>query len=388
MLKLKLPFLLLCIIIAVALLGNFLPLVMKQFFYAFSLTIKNILLTILPFLIIIFISSSLILLEGRVVQFVLMMILIIVLSNYIAVLFSYAFAKLTFGFLISHKSAIVEIPEGGLTPLWDFPRIKIIRNELGIILGFLLGLFFSIYRKKHIHDLFQRLQGYANTFLRSVFIPLLPFFIAGFLIKLEHDQVLNKVIYSYGPIFILFVLSQLAYVILLLIVVSKAKISEMVRLIKNTMPATITGFSTLSSAATMPVTIVSAEKNCHNHNLSKMVIPATVNIHLVGTSIGMNILILGTILTFTNELPTFAEYSYFGIYFALMQFSTVAVPGGVIFAMIPLLENQLAFSPEMVGIVSTLVMLFDPVDTSFNVTINALFAIVFANAYKKLGKLK
>lgn len=382
--QLKLPLFLLSIILLVLLFGAYLPVEAKQFMYAISLSIKTILLTILPFLIIIFISSSLILLEGRVVSFIITMIFVIFASNYIAVVFSYCFAQLSFGLFLDKSAAIVDISTSTLEPLWNLPRVQILKNEYGILIGLFLGLFFSVYRNKKAHDLFESLQKIANAFLKKCFIPVLPFFVSGFLLKLEHDAVLNKVIVAYAPIFLMFVLSQAVYVVVLLLVISGLSFKTIAQYVKNTLPATITGFSTLSSAATMPVTIEAAEKNSGMHNLSKIVIPATVNIHLVGTSIGMNILILGTMLTFTSALPSFFEYLHFGLYFAITQFATVGVPGGVIFSVIPLLEGHLGFSPEMIGVVSTLVMLFDPVDTAFNVTINALFIVVFARVYRKL----
>lgn len=308
----------------------------------------------------------------------------ICLSNYFAIIFSYLFASVTFNFLPHAQVDILEVTADELHPFFTFPHFKILKNEISIVIGFALGLYFSIYRSNKTHNVFEKLQWVANQFLKKVFLPVLPLFILGFLLKLEHEAVLHTVIKRYAPIFILFVLSQMLYVIVLLLTISKFKLENIIRYIKNTLPATLTGFTTLSSAATMPITIIAAEKNSGLPMLSRMLIPATVNIHMIGTSIGMNILILGTLFTFTNEIPTFAEYSYFALYFAVTQFAVVAIPGGVIFSIIPLLESQLGFTPEMIGVVSTLVMLFDPVDTSFNVTINALFVVLFGGVYTKL----
>lgn len=193
---------------------------------------------------------------------------------------------------------------------------------------------------------------------------------------------LGKALKTYAPVFLIVVGTQMSYVLWLYMIASKFSLPTFWRYIKNVLPATITGFSTISSAATMPLLILCTEKNLPNPDVADMIIPATINTHTIGSAIGITILSLSTLLAFGHELPTFLEFFEFGMVYALAKFAVAAVPGGAIIVVTPLLETYLHFSTEMVGLVTAFYMLFDPFGTATNVTGNGFFPIAFSKLYK------
>lgn len=70
------------------------------------------------------------------------------------------------------------------------------------------------------------------------------------------------------------------------------------------------------------------------------------------------------------------EYIIFSFYFVLAKFSVAAIPGGGIIVMLPILESHLCFQPEMMLMITTLYILFDPIITMINVLGNGAFAIL------------
>ena len=71
----------------------------------------------------------------------------------------------------------------------------------------------------------------------------------------------------------------------------------------------------------------------------------------------------------------------FSIYFVWAKFSVAAIPGGGIIVMIPILEEHLGLSFEMLPLITTLYILFDPIITSANIMGNAVFARLLSNKF-------
>lgn len=236
-------------------------------------------------------------------------------------------------------------------------------------------------------QLAKKLNHYCITFLRKGFIPVLPIFILGFVFKLEHEKILSKIWEVYAPVLLIIVTVQISYISLYYLIAANFKPSLFVTYIRNILPATITAFSTISSAATMPVTILCTEKNLGNVAMARTIIPATANIHTIGSALGLTILALSTIIAFGQTLPTLDQFIHFALFYTIAKFAVAGIPGGVIIVVSPLLEAYLGFTPEMIGLITAIYMLFDPFGTASNVTCNGAFAIIFHRIYRKLFKV-
>ena len=163
--------------------------------------------------------------------------------------------------------------------------------------------------------------------------------------------------------------------------------SRFLNALKNMMPSMVAGFSTMSSAAAMPLTMMGVEKNVKNAPLVRSIIPATVNIHLIGDCFAIPIFAYAILKNFELPEPSFLTYLLFTFYFVLAKFSVAAIPGGGIIVMLPLLENYLGFNAEMMSLITALYILFDPVITSANVLGNGGFAIIMDQFVIKSEKL-
>jgi Na+/H+-dicarboxylate symporter len=243
-------------------------------------------------------------------------------------------------------------------------------------------MFFSIKRYSIAETIAKELNRISNLFLKNFFIPLLPFFILGFVFKLEHEQLLARALKTYGPVFFIVIGTQVLYITFLFLISANFSVKTMSNYIKNIIPAIITGFSTSSSAATMPVLINSTEKNLKDPSMAKTIIPATINIHTLGSALGLTIISLTTLLTFGHNIPVVSDFLRFAFFYAIAKFGVAAVPGGVIIVVIPLLESHLGFTNEMVGLITAIYMLFDPFGTASNVAGNGVFAIIFSKIHK------
>ncbi len=362
------------------LIGEYIPPEVKSFCYAFSLSIKDVLVLLLPAIIFSFLFNSLVSLKQKAVSFIALLLVMVALSNFMAILTGYTIGATFLPYLTLDLSVDNTVLK--LLPLWYAPIPKVISNEPAIILGIIMGIYFALRPNDMVEKIAKKMNDYAASFLRRIFLPILPIFILGFVLKLEYDGSLSRVFDTYGSVLLLVVSTQVGYVIMLYLVASKFKVSKTFEFIKNIIPATLTGFSTISSAATIPVNIMCTEKNLHNPNFARMIIPTTANIHTLGSAIGLTILSLATLIAFGHGLPESASFFIFAFYYAMAKFAVAGIPGGVVIVVSPLLESYLGFTPEMIGLITAIYMMFDPFGTATNVTCNGAFAIIFSRIYK------
>lgn len=382
--KLRLLFILLGIFLAVALFGEMVNPQIKSFFYAVSLSLKQILLFVIPFVIFSLVFYALTSLKGGVFSFITKLVSCVYLSNLTAILLAYALSS---NILTHIQKPFERAPEGSfdaLAPMWSFKLPELIPNEIALLVGFACGIIFSLYPMKQAIRAAALCNAGANFFLKRMFIPVLPLFILGLVLKLQNDQMLTQAISICGPVFLLIVGTQITYILFLYLTAAGFSTARLGEYLKNIFPAAVTAFSSMSSIAAMPLTLIGTEQNLKSSSLARLIIPATVNIHTLGSAIGITTLAVATSLAFNGVVPDFETFIQYALFYAFAKFSVAAVPGGAVAVAMPLMEKYLGFSPEMTGLITVFYMLFDPFGTATNVTGNGAFALLF----KKVARLK
>ncbi|BCA96197.1 serine/threonine sodium symporter [Legionella antarctica] len=380
--KIKIPIILCATLLLPMYFGSQIPLEIKSISYALSLSIKGVLEFALPFIIFSFIFYCLSNLQKGALFFVFLLIACIFVSNFTALMVGYSSGYIGLNLLHFTATHIDSAPQ--LAPAWHFHLTKLISNDIALLCGFSIGIFFSVWPNSTAKKMATHFNGLANIFLKKIFIPVLPIFILGFVFKLEHEHLLKTALSLYGPILILIVATQWLYIASWYFVAGQFSFKKFWFYLRNVMPASLTGFSTISSAAAMPVLLLSTEKNLSNSEQAKMLVPAIINIHTIGSAIGIPILSLATLLTFGLPMPSPSVFIVFALYTALAKYAVAAVPGGVIIVVAPILEAHLGFSSDMVGLITAVYLICDPFGTTANVTANGVFPILFTKLHKRL----
>lgn len=380
------PLFLVAILVFALFFGAYVPTDLKAFAFALSLTIKEILIFLLPALIFSFVFSSMVNLQKRALSFILLIIPLVCLSSFVSVWLAY-FIGDTF---LSTGAKLAEVSQSasGLGPLWSFRLPKLISNDYALFLGLALGLLCAYRFPKEAEVFSKRALSITHRILNHLFVPVMPLFILGFTLKLQHDQVLEALIQNYLFIFVIILGSAFGYLVLVYGALNGFRPKAWALSMQNMSSAVLAGFSTMSSAAAMPLTLLAGEKNTSKPEISRSVIPATVNIHLVGDCFATPIFAMAILISFGFGLPDLSAYSAFALYFVLAKFAVAAVPGGGILVMLPVLEAHLGFSGEMLSLITALYIIFDPVITAANVMGNGAFAMFFAKTFDWLEKTK
>lgn len=379
----KMPFLLVFIILAIVFLDPIMPLFLKKTLYSISITIKSLIIFFLPLIIFGLLFKASVILSSNATKVIGTILLLVCCSNFCSTFLSHYLGIWIYNFDIS---LIIPKEIGSLTTLWTLKLPQLIANDKSMLAGICLGLLASKLWPQKSLIFALKLENIITKFLTS-FLYLIPFFVAGFVVKLQHDGIISIIIKDYMLVFILIAIAQFSYIFLSYLLLNKFSIKEFLYNIKNMLPAAISGFTTMSSAASMPLTIIGAQANAKNKDIARSVIPATVNIHLVGDCFAIPIFAYAVLKSFGISEPSLINYLVFTIYFVLAKFSVAAIPGGGILVMLPILETYLGFNAEMMSLITALYILFDPVITCANVLGNGAFAKmidnIFAYIYKK-----
>lgn len=384
--KLQLLFIIMAVITVPIFLGSYIPVQVKSICYAISLSMKSILEFLLPFVIFSFVFFCLSNLQKGALFFVVLLISCVFISNFSALMLGYASGYIGLNLIPFTPSTVGTMTQ--LVPAWQLHITKLISNDHALLIGFCTGSFFSLWPNPKAKKLATILNKLANGFLKKAFIPLLPLFVLGFIFKLEHEQLLQTSLKLYGPILLLIIATQWLYILSWYFIAAKFNFKKFLFYLKNVMPASLVGFSTISSAAAMPVLLVSTEKNLENPEQAKILVPAIINIHTLGSAIAVPILSLATILNFGLPMPSLSTYVVFALYTALAKYAVAGVPGGVIIVVAPILEAHLGFSSDMIGLITAVYLICDPFGTIVNVTANGAFPIIFTRIHTKLSSMR
>jgi Na+/H+-dicarboxylate symporter len=368
----KMPVILVLIILAVATLGSYIPLEVQQFIYAISLFIKSVIVFLLPIVIFSLLFKVALGLANNAVRIILMILVAVCCSNFISSFLGHFVGEFIYSFDLS---LILPQTERILQPTWELNIPTIIPNERAMLAGIILGVLAGIVKSKSVDTAANYLEKIVGVVLKS-FVYLIPLFVVGFIVKLQYEGILEIIIRDYALIFITVTIAQYVYVAFLYLVATNFNLSRFVQCIKNMMPAFVAAFSTMSSASVMPLTIIGTEKNAQSENLARSIIPATVNVHMVGTCFTVIIFAYAILKNFGMPAPDLVQYLIFGVFFVITMFSIAGIPGGGILVMFPILQQYFGFNAEMLSLFTALYILFDPITTSSNVMGNGAFALI------------
>lgn len=304
-------------------------------------------------------------------------------SNLIAVISSY-YVSIVSQNIITVELANVSNKTITLEPLFELILPKFCSNANGLILGILLGIYTSTQNKNKLLQAAKNLNNTSNKFLNNIFIPILPIFILGFILKFQHTGTLNIIFKNFMPLLVVLIALYCLYIGIAYLIAMSFNIKLTILAIQNIIPAAIIGFSTMSSAAALPVLTSGAMKNSKDHELTQSIIPSITNTHMLGDALGIPLMALSLYVLQYHNMPEFSAYLTFAISYVLAKFAAAGIPGGTIIVMIPVLESSLQFTPEMSGIILMMYILFDPFCTAFNIFGNGLFPIVFEKIWQKL----
>jgi Na+/H+-dicarboxylate symporter len=350
-----------------------------RFFLTISVCLRELLVFVLPFLLFSFVAVALSSIPREGMFFIFGLMLVVVISNFLNILISGAV-----GFFILSDVMVHAIPaeQSILSPFFAFHLPQIAGTSHSLLLGIVVGLLNSFYPNQDATLVIGFIHGFVLKFMKKFFVPLLPLFVGGFLLKLFSEGRMAGFIEQNAGACLKMCGFLWCYLALWLLVTATFHMDRAIEVFKNIFPAIVTAFSTMSSAAALPLSIEAAEKNTKDRVLANAVMPITLNFHMVGDTIVVPIIAMMVLLAFNHPLPRLSEFIMFGIFFVLNKFAGGGVPSGTIMVTLPVLKDHFGFDDSMLAFIIAFYGIMDPVATCGNVFANNLFVILFQKIRK------
>ena len=208
-------------------------------------------------------------------------------------------------------------------------------------------------------------------------IPLLPFYIAGIFTDLAASGTAFVYLYTFAKVLILAIVLHWLWILVLYALAALVSGRNMFSLIKVMLPAYVTAIGTMSSAATIPVTLRQAQKNNISEPTREFVIPLCASIHLSGSSITI-ITCAVAVMLLTPSLPTpgLLMLIPFILTLGVITIAAPGVPGGTILAALGILASILGFDEATLALMIALFLAQDSFGTACNILGDGAIAVI------------
>ncbi|WP_251862033.1 dicarboxylate/amino acid:cation symporter [Clostridium sp. Marseille-Q2269] len=262
----------------------------------------------------------------------------------------------------------------------DIPPIMGVMSAL--VLAFALGICLPYLKGKNLLEATKDFKGIVEIIVRSVIIPLVPIHIAGIFSKLTASGEIVQTLKTFSSVYLIIIPLQMGYILLQYIIAYVVSRKNPTKAIRNMIPGYITALGTQSSAATIPVNLQCAKKNCSSDDIVDFVIPLCATIHLAGDTITLVLGAMG-IMIMSGQIPTASMMVPYIFMLGITMVAAPGIPGGGVYASLGLLKDMLMFNPVQQGLMIAIHFAQDSFGTATNVCGDGAIAIVIDKLFKK-----
>jgi Na+/H+-dicarboxylate symporter len=380
----KLPFILLGIIACVMAFGSMIPLSIKSLLYGLSASIKSLIVFALPMIVFGLIFRAALTMAKNATWVIGLLVGGVAGSTFLALLMAHMV-----GLGLASADINMELAQAASTlPIGMHLNIpSIMRTDVAMASAIVLGLLGAFFAPRPAEKLAAVLDVCVGYLLRAITYGI-PFFVTGFIVKLQHEGTIGLLVEKYALIFAVMSAAQIGYTLFLYWATAGFSFSGFIRNLGPMIPAAISGFSTMSSAASLPPLIQGVQATTRYPFMARITAPLLVNIHMIGECFTIVILAYAILKSYGIPLPGWDKLFPFAGFFFLARFSVAAVPGGGIWAVVELLKDYFGFTSEMITLMTTLYILFDPILTTTNVLGDGVLAQALDRALHHLPRLR
>lgn len=363
----SLPLQLICAMIGAAFFNMVVCNQTVRVFFTLSSVIKEILEFCLPAIVFFFVAGGIASFAKNSLAMVGLLLGSATISNAITSLYTYGVGVAVLSAGSFGQTALIAGQHSVLTPLFSCNLPSFLRADYAMLAALVVGVALAFAQVPFALQALERGKRFIEWGLASFFIPVLPLYVFGFFLKMIRELPIAQLLSVYGMVFALVVVAQIVWLMVAYGVVNAGVRGGAIATFSNAIPSYLTALGTMSSIATLPVSLVAAEKNTGNKSLSQFAMPILANIHLMGDAVCTPLFALATMKLFFGVLPALSLYAVFVGYLCLNMLAVSGIPGGGIIVMLPLLKSLFGFTPEMLSVMTALYFLQDGFGTAANV---------------------
>ena len=323
---------------------------------------------VIPFLILFFIVSGVSKLGGKSGKMVGITVGTAYLSTFIAGVFAFLIASTVIPFLSNEGTSIVG-GEEGLEPFFRFELDPVMGVLTALVAAFLFGIGIAKTNSQTLMRFFDEGKSIIELVISKIIVPFLPVYIASIFVELAAKGEVFNILSVFGKVLLVGIIVQCTWLIIQFTVAGAIAKQNPFTALKTMLPVYFTALGTMSSAATIPVTLKQVKKNNIKDEVADFCVPLCATIHLSGSVITIVVNTVA-IMSFLPDfvLPSFGQMLPFIAMLGVIMVAAPGVPGGAIMAAVGILTSMLGFSELAIGLIIALHMAQDGFGTATNVT--------------------
>ncbi|WP_209124523.1 dicarboxylate/amino acid:cation symporter [Alkalihalobacillus sp. BA299] len=238
-----------------------------------------------------------------------------------------------------------------------------------LVTAFVFGIGIAKTEGEWLKKFFDEGKTIIELVIAKIIIPFLPVYIAGIFAELAASGEVFGTLKVFGVVLILAIVTHWVWLTIQYVVAGIVAKKNPLILLKNMLPAYFTGIGTMSSAATIPVTLKSVKNNKVKEEIANFGVPLCATIHLSGSVITIVMCAVAVMVLSPDFMqPNFAQILPVVFMLGLIMVAAPGVPGGAIMAALGVLTSMLGFNEAAIGLMIALYMAQDSFGTATNVT--------------------
>lgn len=313
------------------------------------------------------------------------------LSTFFAGIIAYFIAINFFPSFIS-PSSFASIGEGtaSVAPFFTIPLKPMVDVISALVFAFMMGICISSMKGKEIentfYNLFNEFSAIITKILNKFIIPLIPVYVFSIFSNISYTGEVYSILSVLWKVFLIVIILHLLYLIFLFCIAGVISKKNPFKMLKNQVSGYLTAVGTQSSAATIPINLICAEKNGVSKEIREFVIPLCANIHMAGSMITITCCVTSVLLM--KDMPIDLKTIIpFILTLGVAMVASPGAPGGSIMTALPFVPLVgIASEGELASLLITLYLTQDSFGTACNVSGDNAIAVIVDSFYKKFVK--
>ncbi|MCQ8888731.1 dicarboxylate/amino acid:cation symporter [Pseudoalteromonas carrageenovora] len=290
----------------------------------------------------------------------------------------------TLAFLL--VSAVIPLLSGGITfeaevatEIGSFIDLEIpplMGVMTALVTAFVFGIGMSQLQLETLKKVSDQGRDVIDGLLSKVIIPALPFYIAGVFAEMTVAGTVVDTLQTFGVVLIAALVMHWLWLTVLYVSTGLLLKRNPLELVKNMLPAYFTALGTMSSAATIPVSLQSSKANNVKEDVANFTVPLCATIHLSGSTITIVTCAMAVMfLSPSMEVPSLMGMLPFIMMLGVVMIAAPGAPGGAVMSALGLLTSMLGFNEGAVALMIALYLAQDSFGTACNVTGDGIIAL-------------
>ncbi len=328
-----------------------------------------------PLIILGFIAPSIAKMKDNASRMLGIMITLCYVSSVGAALFSMisGYAIIPFFNISSAAEALREIPHVAI-PLKLDPIMPVMT---ALVLAIFLGIATVWTKSETMDKLLEEINNMVLAIVKKIIIPILPLFIFTTFVELSYDGSITKHFPVFVSVILIVLVGHFIWLTLLYTIGAAVSKKNSFKLFKKMLPAYATAVGTMSSAATLPVSLKCArESDMLDEDVAGFAISMGATTHLCGSVLTEVFFVMVVSQVLYGTLPSLGAMVTFILLLGIFAVGAPGIPGGTVMASLGLIVSILGFDATGTGLMLTIFALQDSFGTACNVTGDGALALI------------